>query len=81
MSENPTPTKPVQFDLTQLELTDIVLIDQISRGEQYNRADAVRMLDRIIVGGVRGRKIQEFAPLLGRLVAVINEVSNPKSTG
>lgn len=74
-------TLQVEFDLERLELLDILLVNDIATGNPYPLVDAIQLLDRVIVGGLKGRKLSQYRPLLGRLVAVINEIINPKSAG
>jgi len=74
-------TLQVEFDLEKLELLDILLVNDIVTNQPYLIADAVRMLDRVIKGGLKGRPLTQYRPLLGRLVAIVNEIINPKSEG
>lgn len=82
--EKPKPVvKPLQveFDLEKLELLDIVLINDVVMGNPYPLVDAIQLLDRVVVGGLKGRSLSQYRPLLGRLVAIVNEIVNPKSEG
>jgi hypothetical protein len=80
----PPPMRPpvvAEVDVSRLELADILLLDDITAGRPYPIVDAARMLDRVLVGGVKGRSISQFGPLLGRLLAIVQEIANPKSGG
>lgn len=82
--EKPKPVvKPLQveFDLEKLELLDIVLINDVVMGNPYPLVDAIQLLDRVVAGGLKGRSLSQYRPLLGRLVAIVNEIVNPKSEG
>lgn len=82
--EKPKPVvRPLQveFDLEKLELLDIVLINDVVMGNPYPLVDAIQLLDRVVVGGLKGRSLSQYRPLLGRLVAIVNEIVNPKSEG
>lgn len=80
----PPPMRPpvvAEVDVSKLELGDILLLDDITAGRPYPIVAVVRMLDRVLVGGVAGRPIAQFTPLLGRLLALVQEIANPKGTG
>lgn len=74
-------TLQVEFDLTKLWMADIPLINDIATGKPYLFVDAINMLGRVMVGGLGERELTQYRPLLSRLVAVMNDIINPKLEG
>lgn len=74
----PLPSLAIEVDISKLELGDILLLDDVGQNRAYNLVEVVRLLDRVVVGGVAGRPLNQFRPLLGRLLAIVQELANPK---
>ena len=72
------PPLKIEVDVSKLELGDILLLDDVATGKPYNLTEVVRMLDRVITGGVQGRPINQYRPLLGQMLAIIQDIANPK---
>lgn len=79
--EEPKFTVETEIDVSLLTIGDIIFMDDVRRGEPYDIAEAARMLDRLVVGGVRNRPIAQYRPLLIKILTVIKELANPKSEG
>lgn len=75
------PTLRIVINIDRLELSDIMLIDDVSQGREYSIVDAIRLLDRVVEGGVQGRPLNQFRALFGRLQYIVQELANPKSEG
>lgn len=75
------PPLRVEINIDRLELGDIMLLDDVAQDRPYQLVEVIRMLDRVIEGGVKGRPISQFRPLLGRILGIVQELANPKETG
>lgn len=75
------PSLTAEIDISKLELGDILLLDDVTSGREYLLVEVVRLLDRVLVGGVAGRPINQYRALLGRMLAVVQELANPKAEG
>lgn len=75
------PPLVAEIDISKLELGDILLLDDVTSGREYLLVEVVRLLDRVLVGGVAGRPINQYRALLGRMLAVVQELANPKAEG
>lgn len=75
------PSLAVEIDISKLELGDIILLDDVTQGRPYNLVEVVRLLDRVIAGGVAGRPLNQFRPLLGKMLTIVQGLANPKSEG
>lgn len=75
------PPITAEIDLSKLELGDIILLDEVTSGREYQLVEVIRMLDRVLVGGVAGRPINQYRALLGRMLGIVQELANPKGEG
>lgn len=75
----PAPRPIAQIDVSKLELADILLLDDVARGRPYELTAVIRMLDRVMVGGVAGHHISHYQPLLRIVLATVQELANPKT--
>jgi len=83
-TEQATPIiKPLQaeFDLSKLLMSDIPLVDLIISKKPYPVVEAILMLDRVLIGGIKGRELTQYRPLMNKLISIISEIVNPKSAG
>lgn len=77
----PLPSLRIEVDATKLELGDIIILDDVAQNRPYDVFEVARMLDRVVVGGLAGRPLNHFKPLLGQLLALVRELANPKGEG
>lgn len=81
-------SRPVVVDLSKSDIDDFVLVSQIAafgqKGDNaglttYVGAHAVELiafLDRVVVGGTKGRPMSEFMPLLTEVISRIGTQGN-----
>jgi hypothetical protein len=78
-------SRPVQIDLSKLEIPDMklfALAPQLAQDEAAAQAALpalIDLLERVVVGGLRGRPITEFWPLLGEVTRQLQQAGNPKN--
>lgn len=78
-------SRPVQIDTTKLEILDMkmfAMAPQLAQNDAAAQAALpalIDMLDRIVVGGLAGRPIIEFWPLMNEVTRQIQQTGNPKN--
>lgn len=78
-------SRPVQIDVSKLEIPDMklfALAPQLAQNDEAAQAALpalIDMLERIVVGGLAGRPITEFWPLVSEVTRLIQAAGNPKN--
>jgi len=68
----------IVIDLEQLLIDDLDLLDDLQSGQVAGRA-LLDLLDRVVVGGVRGRGLRfgQMKEIGAALTAAMNDATNP----
>lgn len=78
-------SRPVQVDASKLEIPDMKLFAMAPQLAQDDAAAQtalpamIDLLERVVVGGLAGRPITEFWPLVGEVTRQLKQVGNPKN--
>ena len=68
----------IEIDLDQLFIDDLELLDGLA-AERIAGTDLLDLLDRVVVGGVRGRGLRftQMKEIGAALMAAMNDATNP----
>lgn len=78
--------RPIRVDVNQLEIPDIALFNRIAALDESDTAavrkavmDLAPMLDRLVVGGLSGFKLEHMAAVVQEVVRQMGEASDSKN--
>jgi len=90
-AQRPTPADPpagpaIRVDLDQMEILDLLLFTRLGAASDVPASEqnalimeAIPMLDRLVVGGVKGYKLSQLGYVISAVSTAIQEASKAKN--